>query len=379
MEALQGRNKYSASETQEAIQMLNQTLEKFKTDPSLEMKGKALIDALIANKLREQLDLTIERTTGQGYQALKNRYGALKSIESDVTRKANQIASKKGKPPITFSDVYTGYHALKGILAAEPAATAAAVGMGGLYKGVSFIWDRISDPDRMIKNMFENVEKLNTKRGAIGTDSMYSKISQHIDDIINTYKSDKKLVSLNAIAESVQNDNIGMPLLKPKDYTGQGARIPNKLKGVESGVDVRPAWQIKQEADAVAREANINAIIDKHKVMQKLSDAGSTKAKVYLKTNEKAFDIAWKAKGTGDIKIDKGFSSSDIMPNKEAPLLPSQRATLQNRTMPVVEKSNVPTGFLTPEETFQRNMTANTQSVLLDKTRRANLNAILKK
>jgi hypothetical protein len=203
------------------------------------------------------------------------------------------------------------------------------------------------------KSLARNLRIINTERIKMGEMS-YPEISQYVDDVASMDKS-----NLNAVADSVQNGKIGSPLIKPKDYTGQGAKIPSPLKGVESKVDVRPLWQIKQEADAVTREANIEAIINKQKIMQKLADNGSPQAKVYLKRNEKAFDTAWKAKGNAEIKIDREFSSKDVIPEKEASLLPSQRATLQGRSRTPVEEVNVPSRILTPEEIRTRNMLSN--------------------
>ena len=158
-ESLKGRGNYTAIETQEAIQMLNQTLEQFYRDPSPDMKGRALVDSVIANDLRTQLDSVIQKTTGKEYSVLKKKYGDLKAIESDVTKRSIVDARKNNKGLIDFSDILSGHQVIKGMIAKDPVSFTAGVGM----KGISKYYKMLNDPNRIVKNMFSEVEKL-TKR-----------------------------------------------------------------------------------------------------------------------------------------------------------------------------------------------------------------------
>lgn len=74
--SLAKRNVYTPTETQEAITILNNSLEAFYKNPTYDSASKAYIDSLIANNLRKGLDTTIEGLQGKGYQELKNSYGA---------------------------------------------------------------------------------------------------------------------------------------------------------------------------------------------------------------------------------------------------------------------------------------------------------------
>ena len=159
-ESLKGRASYTAVETQEAIQMLNQTLEQFYRDPSPDMKGKALVDSLIANDLRKQLDTTIQNSTGAEYGSLKKQYGDLKAIESDVTKRSIVDARKNNKGLLDFSDIFSGHQVIKGVLAKDPAALTA----GAASKGISHYYKMLNDPNRIVKNMFGDVEKLIQKK-----------------------------------------------------------------------------------------------------------------------------------------------------------------------------------------------------------------------
>lgn len=160
MDVLTGRKGYTALETQEAIQVLNQSLENFYRDPSPKLKGRAHVDALIANRLRKNLDTAIKKTTGKDYQALKNKYGSLRVVEKDVVHRSVVDARKNVKGLIDFSNIYTGYHITKGILAAEPATFAA----GMAAKGISHYFKMLNDPNRIVKNMFSTAEELMAKR-----------------------------------------------------------------------------------------------------------------------------------------------------------------------------------------------------------------------
>lgn len=156
MNILRERGYYTAVETQEAVQLLNQTLKNFYKNPSIEMKGKSLVDSMIANNLRKQLDSVIEQSTGKDYQVLKNKYGALRELETDVTKRSIVDARKNIKGLIDFSDVYTGYHIARGLLAGEPSTLVA----GAAAKGIARYLKYRNEPNRIIKSMFDDVEKL---------------------------------------------------------------------------------------------------------------------------------------------------------------------------------------------------------------------------
>lgn len=186
LEALKGRGKYTAVEAQEAIQILNQSLEKFYRDPSPANKGQALVDSLIANDLRKQMDTSITKATGKGYGELKKKYGALKAIEQDVNKRAIVDARKNVKGLLDFSDVFTGGHVISGMLRAEPATAAA----GLTSKGIASYYKMLNDPNKIIKTMFSEVEKaarpVKSKIAAAPAGIAITELSQRdYDDNIN--------------------------------------------------------------------------------------------------------------------------------------------------------------------------------------------------
>ena len=155
-----GQN-FTAEEAQDMLKSLNESLKVFYKNPSYSSAKRAYVDQLVANNLRRSLDNTVLNTTGKHYQALKNEYGSLKSIEKEVSHRAVVDARKNPKGILDFSDVFTGYHAAKGILTMDPAT----MGAAGAGKAVSWLYRAKNQPNRMVKNMFKTVDRLMEKQG----------------------------------------------------------------------------------------------------------------------------------------------------------------------------------------------------------------------
>ena len=163
-DSLAKRSIYTTTEAQEAITKLNNSLDIFYANPTYDTASKAYIDSLIANNLRKNLDAVIEGLQGKGYQELKNSYGALKTIEKDVTHRAIREGRKRVKGLLDFSDVFSGAYAVHGMITMNPAV----IGAAGAAKGIAKLYIHLNDPNRIVKSMFEKTEKLLQKRGMIG-------------------------------------------------------------------------------------------------------------------------------------------------------------------------------------------------------------------
>lgn len=175
-DALSNRGAYTASEAQEAITTLNQSLDAFYKNPTYETASKAAIDSTIANNLRKGLDSAIEGLQGRGYQGLKNKYGSLKAIEKDVAHRMVVDARKNIKGIFDISDVFSGYHLVNGLITANPATIASGI----TAKGISAYYKKINNPNHIIKKMFTKTEKLmndmgrqTSKRSGIATAGAY--------------------------------------------------------------------------------------------------------------------------------------------------------------------------------------------------------------
>jgi hypothetical protein len=149
----------SPLDAQRDIKFLNEGLQAFYQNPSIDSSGKAFVDSLAANHLRKSLDKSIIKATNSRYQDLKNSYGALKAIETDVNKAFFREAKKGTKGLIDPANVLSSTLALEGILGANKSLTAAALG-GRIVAGITA---KFRDPDRLVRKMFQSVESLRNK------------------------------------------------------------------------------------------------------------------------------------------------------------------------------------------------------------------------
>jgi len=157
-EALSGRGTMTLSETQDAIALLNQSLKDYYKNPNPATHGKAMVDELIANNLRKLQDEAITSTEGPGYQALKNKYGSLSTIEKEVNQRAVVDARKNAAGLVDFSNIFTAGQVIDGILTGSPSGVA----RGVVGQGVAGAIKYVNDPNRRIKTMFKKVDKART-------------------------------------------------------------------------------------------------------------------------------------------------------------------------------------------------------------------------
>jgi hypothetical protein len=154
-ETFLSRKIYTPEEAQDAIKYLNQSLDAFYKNPTYESATKAMIDASIANNLRKGLDNVIEQAGQSGYQALKNKYGALSAIEKDVSKRAIMEGRKNAAGLLDFTDILSGGQMAEGLLSLNPAKFASGV----VQKGIKKFIKSINSPDEIIKRMFKKVDK----------------------------------------------------------------------------------------------------------------------------------------------------------------------------------------------------------------------------
>jgi hypothetical protein len=142
-------------DAQDVIKNYNNSLQAFYKNPTPEGLSRNAVDALVANKLRVNLDEAIEGLTGDQYQALKNEYASLKTVERDVLRAYLRDARKNTKGLIDFTDVLTGGQVVSGILSFNPAAVAQGLAGKAIAEGIKWI----NDPNRAVKKIFESAAR----------------------------------------------------------------------------------------------------------------------------------------------------------------------------------------------------------------------------
>ena len=116
---------------------------------------------MVVNNLRKELDNVITGASGEGYQELKRSYGALKAVEKEVTHRAIVDARKNVQGLIDFTDIFTSGELVSGLATMNPAV----IGKGVFMRGVKELYKAMNDPNRIVKNMFTDVDKLVAKRG----------------------------------------------------------------------------------------------------------------------------------------------------------------------------------------------------------------------
>ncbi len=125
-------------------------------------KAKARLDGTIANLIRQELDDMIEKTQGEGYQALKNAYGALITAEKEVNHRAVVLSRAAPKNVFDLTDMFTGEKLINGILTLNPANMTSATGAFFLKRW----YKKLNSPDYAINNMFSQVDKVMTRTAA---------------------------------------------------------------------------------------------------------------------------------------------------------------------------------------------------------------------
>lgn len=133
---------------------------------------KAGVDISLANMMRKELDKLIETEVGSGYQNLKKRYGAVKSLREGTNKAAFRSTSEKNLP--NFFDITSGTALVHALVAGNPATLVGATFMEGLNRYRRYL----TNPDTYVKRMFSQVDELMTKGGKFQPQSAAGKYIQ---------------------------------------------------------------------------------------------------------------------------------------------------------------------------------------------------------
>lgn len=150
------------TELDKMIKSFNEGLNAYYRNPTFETAKKATIDAGVSNMMRKHLNDFVSGVADPKFQTLKNQYGSLKAIEGDVTRRAMHDLNKNVKSLVDFTDVFSGGRIVEGLTKLDPAR----VSSGVAQKGIAQWLKKLNDPNRNIKTMFKEVDKLMNKNPA---------------------------------------------------------------------------------------------------------------------------------------------------------------------------------------------------------------------
>lgn len=149
----------TAEEAQNVIKNYNNSLQAFYRNPTPEGLTRNAVDALMVNQVRKSLDEGIEGLTGKQYQALKNQYGSLRTIEKDVLNATLRDARRNTAGLIDFTDIFTGGQLVTSLASGNVAGVAGAA----TQSGIKSLYKYINNPNTQIKKMFETADKLNAR------------------------------------------------------------------------------------------------------------------------------------------------------------------------------------------------------------------------
>lgn len=148
-------------QVEEAIKLYNQKLDTFYRNPTAQLGREVAVDALIVNNYRKALDKAIEGATGEKYQALKNQYGAVRSIEQDVMKAILRDQKRNTVGLVDFSDILSGGQLVSGIVSMNPSQIA----QGATQAGIKQYFKFLNDPNQNIRRMFETQQELLNRKG----------------------------------------------------------------------------------------------------------------------------------------------------------------------------------------------------------------------
>lgn len=155
-ERFSGDPVYTTQEAQTAIATLNTKLKPFYKNQSYENASTVSVDEMVARRLRVGLDDSILKSTEPGYQALRNKYGALSAIEKDVAHRVGVDARRNAKGLIDYTDIFSASDVIGGLVKREPSMIAA----GMAKKAVAAVYKMRNDPNVIVRKMFQQAERV---------------------------------------------------------------------------------------------------------------------------------------------------------------------------------------------------------------------------
>ncbi len=104
-------------DTQENVKSFNAKLEAFYRNPSYADVDKTVVDALINNMLKNEMENTIEKAlSSDKYSIKRKQYAALKKIEKEVNKRAVVSERQNTRWLIDFTDFVSADLAVDGMM-----------------------------------------------------------------------------------------------------------------------------------------------------------------------------------------------------------------------------------------------------------------------
>ena len=228
--ALRELGSMTPEQAQNEIAHVNEVTKAFQQNPNPGSIKNTAAEALYGNMLRRGLDDAIEKApAGPGYQELKNKYGALKTIEKDVVHRAIVEGRKNNKGLIDFADIGSAAELARGLVTMNPGALASS----GAMKLITELYRKANSPNHAIKSMFSAFEGGSNAAGrALGMGATQLAANRVASDVQPSPAENKQirgdLDQARAAAASDAEANMG-----DYDYSGYSRKYgkPDQSKG----------------------------------------------------------------------------------------------------------------------------------------------------
>lgn len=152
-EALEGNVPKSATQMQAEIAHYNSIAGNREKFSNIDRQ----INGALAGAIRQDLETGLQSLGIEGRNELMRRYGAIKEVESQLARVA---VSAYGKKNLSYLDVLSVGSGVSGLVTANPSLLLMATTTAGTLHGLK----RLKSPERILKNMFKDVEKIQARK-----------------------------------------------------------------------------------------------------------------------------------------------------------------------------------------------------------------------
>lgn len=156
--SLENRGNISIEEAQKDVEALSSDVGKYLRSGSVDDQNMGAVKLALSQAIRKKADSTIEETLGRGgYQDLRNKYSAVRTLQEGLTKSAAQQMKQPGGISHPILDVMSGVDLGSALIKAS---TGDFVGAGKdalsalLLQGVKKGRDVLVSPDRKIQNIF---------------------------------------------------------------------------------------------------------------------------------------------------------------------------------------------------------------------------------
>ncbi len=264
-ERLWKNGELDAKTAQEVIQNYNAELKSFYRNPVYGMSSKVQIDAMVANQIRKALDDGITNATGEQYQALKNQYGALSSMEKDVAKRASTLS--KGAPSgivNTLTNITSGAELVNGLITMSPAK----IMTSGAMKAMQLYMKYLNNPDVGIQKIFSEMDATTPKPTEVTPPQGQEKISSDKPTTFTPKSQTGKLIT-SAVEKykNIPSKQGGFVKIGEKTYAEIPEATKKEMIQVIDYLRLKiPSPGIEKTLDNLAKKYNINQDLSSSKI-----------------------------------------------------------------------------------------------------------------